>query len=104
MIRRDELSFSGAKHGQPIGEISLRGLLHQLRRGVTAHGFRDWAAHNKVPEEQARATLALAIGRALGTYQREDLLQARRPVMRRWARLLMVPARAEAMIREAAAA
>jgi integrase len=39
-IRRDELIFPGANHGQPIGEISLRGLLHQLQRGVTAHGFR----------------------------------------------------------------
>jgi len=82
--------------GRRPHRVPLSDAARDVRRGVTAHGFRDWAAHNKVPEEQARATLAVVVGGTLGTYQRNDLLQARRPVMRRWARLLMAPARAEA--------
>ena len=66
-------------------------LLRRMKRDVTTHGFRStmrqWAAEKTdFPREIAEAALAHAIGSAVErAYQRSDLLDKRRALMREWA-------------------
>lgn len=59
-------------------------------RPVTVHGirstFRDWAAVNGVDFVAAEKALSHAVGTAVTqAYLREDMLEARRPIMQKWA-------------------
>jgi integrase len=83
--------FPGAKRDMPLSDMALLGLLRDLRRGITTHGFRssfrDWAG-----EETAHGhdicEVALAHKRkdkAHAAYQRGDLLEKRRELMEKWA-------------------
>ena len=63
-------------------------------RQVTVHGirstFRDWAAVNGIDFVAAEKALSHAVGTAVTqAYLREDMLEARRPIMQKWADLLM---------------
>ena len=85
------LVFRGPRRGQ----IDGGGLRRVLKRAgydhATVHGFRscfrDWAVDRDVPDRQAEFSLAHVEGKAtVAAYQRDDLLEKRRPVMERWAR------------------
>lgn len=61
-----------------------------LMRRVTMHGcrstFSDWCARNSIDDNLAEKSLMHATGnRVRQAYQRDDLLEERRPVMQRWA-------------------
>jgi integrase len=63
------------------------------RKGATVHGFRssfaDWASERGgMPREVAELSLAHEIGDATErAYRRSDLLDKRRTLMERWARI-----------------
>lgn len=63
-------------------------------RQVTMHGirstFRDWAAVNGIDFVAAEKALSHTVGSAVTqAYLREDMLEVRRPIMQRWADVLM---------------
>ncbi len=93
-LRRDDLLFPGTVPGRPIGGTGLLELLHQLRPGVTVHGFRSGfrtyvseATH--YDPEIAKASLAHTIDdKTDAAYQRGDLFEKRREVLQDWGRYL----------------
>jgi integrase len=95
-LRVDDWVFPGSKRGRPVTGTTLRVLLTKLVPGVTVHGFRstfrDWAADRGTPFEVAEAALAHVTGNAVvQAYQRSDLLDARRRLMREWGEFLTRP-------------
>ena len=85
--------FPGAKRdGRPLSGAALRAVLHRMARAeVTVHGFRSsfrvWAAERTdCPKEIAEMALAHTPGTAVEkAYQRSDLAERRRALMRDWA-------------------
>ena len=64
------------------------------KRLVTMHGarstFRDWAAINGIDYVASEKVLSHTVGSTVTqAYLREDMLEARRPIMQQWADLLM---------------
>jgi hypothetical protein len=55
----------------------------------TNHGwrstFRSWCAADGVPREVAEAAIAHTVGGVEGRYQRDNMVERRRPVMQDWA-------------------
>lgn len=87
--RSGEYVFAG-----PRGKLSQMAILEQLRgmRGrVTVHGtvragFRSWAAEKTdVPVEIVEGCLAHVQGKLTRAYQRGELLEKRRELLRQWA-------------------
>lgn len=80
--------------GKPINIDSPRlKLCTILGRKVTMHGirstFRDWAAVEGIDFIAAEKALSHQVGTAVTqAYLREDMLEARRPIMERWAQAL----------------
>jgi integrase len=69
----------------------MRELLRTLRDGVTVRGMRstfaDWAAKNKFSFELRELALAHAVGDTTSrAYNRDNLVELRRPMMTRWAK------------------
>jgi integrase len=77
-----------------VGEASLRQALARLpeAEGVTVHGwracFRSWCAAKGVDDEAAESALAHKPRGIVSVYQREKMVERRRPVMEAWARHL----------------
>jgi integrase len=90
-VRQNELLFPGFKQGRPLGPMSLRRVLHELRPGVTTHGFRstfkDWAAEcTHAPNFVSEAALAHVVAdKVEAAYRRSDLFEKRRNLMDAWA-------------------
>jgi integrase len=90
-VRQNELLFPGFKQGRPLGPMSLRRVLHELRPGVTTHGFRstfkDWAAEcTHTPNFVSEAALAHVVAdKVEAAYRRTDLFEKRRKLMDAWA-------------------
>lgn len=88
--------FPGRDPGRPPALSTLQLLLRGMRAGVTLHGFRstfrDWAAETGQREDIAEAALAHVRGdKTHGAYQRGDLLERRRMLMRQWSEFLAEP-------------
>jgi integrase len=69
----------------------MRELLRTLRPDVVVHGFRTtfstWAAKNKCSLELREMALAHSVGDATSrAYNRDQLIELRRPMMARWAK------------------
>jgi integrase len=89
-IRRPPFVFFGAKDRKPINTDAMLRVLAELGLGnVTVHGmrstFRDWCADNGEARELAEAALAHAVKGVEGDYQRSDIFDRRRRLMRKWA-------------------
>jgi integrase len=89
--KRSEFVFPGAKHNKPLSTMSMLTTLRRMGRAdVTTHGmratFRTWAAERThVQREVIEAALAHVIGdRTEAAYQRGDLLDKRRALMKTW--------------------
>ncbi|MDR1424122.1 MAG: integrase arm-type DNA-binding domain-containing protein [Azoarcus sp.] len=85
--------FPGKKKGRTLDASILLDTLERMNRGdVTVHGFRSsfrvWAAERtEYPKEMAELALAHKLGAAVEeAYQRSDLFERRRALMRDWAR------------------
>ena len=80
------------------GHVSLTYLLKALKKvfpDKTVHGcrstFRDWCAREGVDYVLAEKCLMHAVGGAVyQAYQRDDLVEQRRPIMQRWADTLFM--------------
>lgn len=89
--------FPGARHGKPISNMTMLGLLERLGVDATVHGFRssfrDWAAERTAfPHEVCEMALAHTIPNAAeAAYRRGDLMEKRRKLMSAWAEFLKLP-------------
>ena len=83
------LIFGAPRTGNPLSDNTLSKALRTADIPVTVHGFRaslkDWLAAEGVPYELAEAVLAHQPRGIAKSYRRDDLLEARRPIMERWA-------------------
>ena len=92
--------FLSARQGKPLAEVAMLRVLRDLGIPYTVHGFRssfrDWGAEQtNFPRELAEAALAhVPRDRTEAAYQRGDLLEKRRRLMRAWAGYCASPARA----------
>ena len=75
-----ERQLSNATMGKLLADLDIPAVPHGFRSS-----FRSWAAEQGVPREVAEQMLGHAVRGVEGAYQRSDLLEARRPVMDRWA-------------------
>jgi integrase len=94
--------FIGARKGKGLSDMAMLELLRGMDgNGYTVHGFRssfrDWCAEQtNYPRELAEAALAHVLkDKTESAYQRGDLLEKRRRLMRDWARYCASPPRAE---------
>jgi integrase len=100
-LRVDESAdwvFPGGKAGRPLSNMAMAALLRRMDRGdLTVHGFRstfrDWAGERtSYPTDVAEAALAHVTGnRTQSAYQRGDLFEKRRHLMRAWAEYCSAP-------------
>lgn len=85
------LLFPGLK-GKELSDMSLSKVLKIMEVPVTVHGFRstfrDWVAEKtKYPRELAEKALAHVVSDPTeAAYQRQDMLDRRRPMMDEWAK------------------
>ena len=84
------LIFAALRTGKPLSDNTLGKALRTAEISATIHGMRaslrDWLAAEGVPYELAEAVLAHQPRGIAKSYRRNDLLEARRPIMERWAR------------------
>jgi integrase len=103
-IRQNELLFPGFKLGRPLCNMSLRRVLHDLRPGMTTHGFRstfkDWASETtSFPDHVSEAALAhVSADKVRSAYARSDLFDKRRKLMEAWERHCARPATADVVV------
>lgn len=91
------LVFPGKKRGQPFSDSALLEFLGRLRLPGTEHvpatvhgfrsSFRDWVAETEAGTDLAaeRALAHASTSQTVDAYPRTDLLEVRRPLMKRWA-------------------
>ncbi len=84
--------FPGKKVGKPVSNMAMLDVLERMRRtDITVHGFRStfrvWLAEQTDhPRELGELALAHTVGNAVeAAYQRSDLFERRRAVMKDWA-------------------
>jgi integrase len=92
--------FVGARKGKGLSDMAMLELLRGMDgNGYTVHGFRssfrDWCAEQtSYPRELAEAALAHVLkDKTEASYQRGDLLEKRRKLMRAWASYCASPPR-----------
>ncbi len=82
------LVFGAPRTGKPLSDNTLGKALRTADIPATIHGMRaslrDWLAAEGVPYELAEAVLAHQPRGIAKSYRRDDLLEARRPIMERW--------------------
>ena len=83
------LIFAALRTGKPLSDNTLGKALRTADIPATIHGMRaslrDWLAAEGVPYELAEAVLAHQPRGIAKSYRRDDLLEARRSIMERWA-------------------
>jgi integrase len=91
--RASRYIFPGAKTNHPLSNMTLSATLKRMgHRDITPHGFRStfrtWAAEQTgIQSEVVEAALAHVIGnKVVAAYQRGDLFEKRRALMKEWAR------------------
>jgi integrase len=93
-----------ADHHKPLNSKALRDLLHQIKPGITTHGFRstfsDWAHERSA---HANHVIELSLAHSVGSsvekaYRRGDLLEKRRQLMAAWDKFLTSPIPAGATV------
>jgi integrase len=94
----DAYIFPGQAPGRPLSGMAMTMLLRRMgREDLTVHGFRStfrtWAAERtNYPPEVAEMALAHTVGnRVEAAYNRSDLFDRRRRLMRDWAKFCETP-------------
>lgn len=92
--------FIGSRKNSRIGKTAMINVLTAIRKdGITVHGFRstfrDWAGETTAfPADICEAALAHSLGgKTQQAYQRGDLLEKRRQLMKAWAAFCYTPPR-----------
>ena len=87
-----DLIFPAPRTREPLSDNTLSKTLRTARIPATIHGsratLRDWLAAQGVAFELAEAVLGHQPRGIVKSYRRDDLIEARRPIMERWARHL----------------
>ena len=89
--QRSDLIFPGRKREQSLSNMTMLRVLQRLNSPCTPHGFRStfrtWISEKTNHlHEVAEAALAHTIGdKVIAAYQRGDLFEKRRQLMRDWA-------------------
>ena len=87
-LGNDGLTFPSPT-GRPLSDNTLSKALRTAEILATIHGMRvslrDWLASEGVTYELAEAVLGHQPRGIAKSYRRDDLLDARRPIMERWA-------------------
>ena len=87
-----DLIFPAPRTRAPLSDNTLSKTLRTARIPATIHGsratLRDWLAAQGVAFELAEAVLGHQPRGIVKSYRRDDLIEARRPIMERWARHL----------------
>ena len=83
-----DLAFPGPR-GRKLFRTSVGDALRKAEISATGHGFRssfkDWARHEPIDELLSEFALAHVEGsKTVAAYARDELLEARRPVMEAW--------------------
>ena len=82
------LIFGAPRTGKALSDNTLGKTLRTAEIPATIHGMRaslrDWLAAEGVPYELAEAVLAHQPRGIAKSYRRDDLLEARRPIMEHW--------------------
>jgi integrase len=96
----DGFVFIGARKGLPLGKNTFFKLLDAMgQNDITTHGFRSsfrtWAANmTNFPSDICEVALSHAVGgKTQAAYQRGDLLEKRRVMMKAWAKYCATPRR-----------
>ena len=104
-VRNSGFVFIGARKGQPLGKNTFFKLLDAMGHDdVTTHGFRSsfrtWAAQTThFPPDICEVALSHAVGgKSSAAYQRGDLLEKRRVMMKAWAKFCLTPKRDASVI------
>ena len=85
------LVFPGTRVGKPLSDMTLSKLMRDLGLDAVPHGFRssfrDWASEStNAPRDVMEAALAHTVrDKVEASYNRTDLFERRRDLMRRWA-------------------
>ena len=85
------LVFPGTRVGKPLSDMTLSKLMRDLGLDAVPHGFRssfrDWASEcTNAPRDVMEAALAHTVrDKVEASYNRTDLFERRRDLMRRWA-------------------
>jgi integrase len=79
------------RDGAQLSDMTLTACLRRMQVDVTAHGFRStarvWMANNNVEHQTAEMCLGHnVLGKVARAYQRDDLLEKRRPILEAWAK------------------
>jgi integrase len=89
--------FIGSRKNAPLGKNAFYKLLDAMKIEATTHGFRssfrDWVGEEtNFPADLAEVALSHAVGgKVQTTYQRGDLLEKRRVMMKAWATYCTTP-------------
>ena len=98
--RTGKFVFPGRFNDEPIGHWAVWEVVQRLiprqpdqPRQASPHGFRasfrSWMAHRRFDFDLAEACLAHKVGSAVSQrYNREQLLELRRPIMDAWSKFL----------------
>ena len=90
-VRQANFVFSGQRSDHPLSNMAMKMVLRRMKVNVTPHGFRStfrtWVAERTTYQhEVAEAALAHTQGdKVVAAYQRGDLFEKRRGLMRDWA-------------------
>lgn len=93
----DEFVFPSSKAGRPLSDMTLLKVLKRMECAVTVHGFRatfkTWASETiSVPNDVVEAALAHRNkNKVEAAYQRGDLFNKRRELMRQWEHFCLSP-------------
>ena len=83
------LAFPSPTTGRALTNESFPKLMRELAIDGTPHGmraaFRSWCSDTGVPRDLAEMCLGHAVKGIEGAYQRSDMLDRRRPLMKAWA-------------------
>ena len=88
------LIFPGRLEGKPLSDMTMTKVMRDMGVDAVPHGFRatfsSWCASSTAyPSEVREMALAHAIGdNTVAAYQRSDLFEKRRNLMRDWAKFL----------------
>jgi integrase len=97
-IRSCDFVFSGIRHGEQMGDLTMLKLLKRMRHDdITVHGFRstfsDWCAERtSFPSEVREMALAHAVDNKVeAAYRRGDIFEKRRQLAEAWAKFCSAP-------------
>ena len=95
---KGSLIFEGQKSGRPISDMAMLSVMRKRFPNINAvpHGFRssfrDWAEHQDFSHRAIEYCLAHTLkSKVEAAYQRDDLLEQRRVILREWQRYITLP-------------